>query len=133
MDRVKAWREEHRLKVEGVESEEEEEDVDFEAGSDDELNDAGDADQKKQESSDEENKPDEDFMDANEIIIKHDNMDQVLKGYRVEKIGNTLALNGEQQKLLEKRKDIDDEPEEGEMEDGAKGAQQDNKVNFFAA
>lgn len=46
MDRIKNWREEHRLKVEGVESESEEEEADFDAGSEEDLNE-GDADQKK--------------------------------------------------------------------------------------
>lgn len=93
MDRVKTWREEHRLKVEGVESDSDEEDVDFDAGSEDDLNEVDNAEKKKEESSDEENKPDEDFIDPDDIIVKHDDMDQFLKGYRVEKIGGTISLN----------------------------------------
>jgi len=87
-ERVKKWREEYNEKVLGIQDEDEDEEEGDAIGSDDDMMEAGDGgDQKKEESSDEEFRPDIDFIFPEEIIVKHGDLDQVLKGYRIENIG----------------------------------------------
>ena len=42
--------------------------------------------------SEDEYKPDEDFINEDDIIVRHDHLEQVLKGYRIEQIGEFKAL-----------------------------------------
>lgn len=126
-DRIKMWKEEYKEKVEGVDDDDEE-DVAAE-GEEDELDGLGNEDDagKGENSSDEEFKADEDFINADDIIVKHEQLEQVLKGYRVELIGGEDALGIDKQNSLERRVDIDEEDSD---EDGA--AAEGKPVNFFA-
>ena len=121
------WKEEYKEKVEGVEDDDEEEAA--AEGEDDELDGLGAEDDagKGENSSDEEYKADEDFINAEDIIVKHEELEQVLKGYRVELIGGTNALGIHKQDSLEAREHIDSENSD---EDGA--AAEGKPVNFFA-
>jgi len=44
-------------------------------------------DKKGDDDSEEEFKADEDFIDQSEVIVRHNDLDEVLKGYRIEQIG----------------------------------------------
>ena len=83
---------------------------------------------KGENSSDEEYKADEDFINAEDIIVRHGDLDQVLKGYRVELIGEVDALGIDKQESLDKRVNIDEEDSEDEDGAGDKG----EPTNFFA-
>jgi len=130
-ERVKNWRQEYREKVEGVSDDDEDEEAQEGEEDDADLG-LGDDDGGKGEgnSSEEEYKADEDFINADEIIVKHQDLDQVLKGYRIEQIGEVDALGKEKQDSLEHRVDIDEEDEEDEDNTGAGGDAK--PQNFFA-
>ena len=122
-ERIRKWREE------ACSESEDEGDEDAGDGEDEDLDmlleDDGGKD--KGNSSEEEYKADVDFIENDEIIVKHDDLAQVLKGYRVEQVGDTKALGRELQDDLEYRVDIEDrEPED----DGTGDAQ---ATNFFKA
>lgn len=81
----------------------------------------------KGNSSEEEYKADVDFIENDEIIVKHGDLDQVLKGYRVELVGQQDALGRDLKEDLENRVDIEDrEPEDD-------GTGEPKAVNFFKA
>ena len=108
-ERIRKWREE------ACSESEDEGDEDAGDGEDEDLDmlleDDGGKD--KGNSSEEEYKADVDFIENDEIIVKHDDLAQVLKGYRVEQVGDTKALGRELQDDLEYRVDIEDrEPED---------------------
>ena len=128
-ERIKRWREEYKEKVEGQTGDDDEEDEDDGNDSYGDMLEDG-AEKKDENSSDDEYKQDDDIIDPDEIIVKHNDLAQVLKGYRIENVGQEAALGIEYQTALEKRRNIDESPDE---DDDEATAAPDQANNFFAA
>ena len=127
-ERIKRWREEYKEKVEGQTGDDDEEEEDDGNDSYGDMLEDG-AEKKDENSSDDEYKQDEDIIDPDEIIVKHNDLAQVLKGYRIENVGQEAALGIEYQTALEQRRNIDDPPDEDD-DDATAAPEQAN--NFFA-
>lgn len=106
-DRVKNWRAEYREKVEGRALSDDDEDDSEGDLSGEELPDEVVEQKKNESSSEEEFKADVDFIDPNDIIVRHDDLDQVLKGYRIDRVGDTKALSKKLQRAIKKRENIE--------------------------
>ena len=117
-------------KVEGLEENSEGDDDSLENSDDDVGPNDGDQNKRDENSSEEEYKADEDFIDPDDIIIKTNDLEQVLKGYRVEQVGSVNALGHKYQLDLEIREDIDRSDSEDENADST--APVEKKNNFFA-
>ena len=75
------------------------------SSSDDEFNEKGEIE--RNGSSNEERADDSDFIIEDEVIVYHEDLDQALKGFRLDYVGKKMALGREMQDELEKRKEID--------------------------
>lgn len=127
---VKNWLEDYKKKVEGITGEEEEE-KEEEANESDIGDVAGDNDQIGDE-SDDEYKQDSEAIDPEEIIVREANLDQYLKGDRIDIVGQKLQLGEDTLNELANRAHIDSEPDIGDDEDAIIAAGGENTNNFFA-
>ncbi len=55
------------------------------------MDDEGGDKKRDEDDSEEEYKADKDFIDADEVIVKHNDLEEVLKGYRIENVGEQIA------------------------------------------
>ena len=87
------------------------------------------ADKKDGDSSDDEYRQDSEAIDPSQIIVMHDEMDQYLKGDRIDNVGRDINLGKKEQDDLHMRVDIEGEDNDNDNsdDDGA------NPKNFFAA
>ena len=84
------------------------------------------------EDSDDEFKQDDEGIDPDEIIVREIDMDQYLKGDRIDKIGLDEQLGEDERFELKKRDKLgnDDDDEDDDGDGGNAGAKDSN--NFFA-
>ena len=128
-ERIKTWVKEYKEQVEGIKAEDE--DDDDEEGNESDIDLGMDDNEKKDgESIDDEFQQDDEEINPNEIIIRELNMDQYLKGDRIDQIGLKMQLGEDTQEELKVRENIDDVGGDGDDEEAlAKAAA---SGDFFA-